>query len=222
MSDRYEAADPWDEGPEALRPPTAHEKFFRDDDGNFDYEAYYYANSAAAAAASIGRAGLADGIVYYGVADLRAEQMTPRLVEAIENFQNFEAVFGVLSPGQRTSEVEDQRMLVEPEALSAVREALEKQGTRGLGEVSGPGEFPLGARHVNEGRRVMPATPLFDCALKDRQKEMVPVAGRGSAGRMRVLLEKIRRTKNTNDVGLSEADARGQEQARGHGFGRGW
>jgi hypothetical protein len=59
MSDQYEGPDPWEEGPGAMRPPTAEEEFMPWEISA--EEANYYAN-AAAAAASIGRPDLAGGM----------------------------------------------------------------------------------------------------------------------------------------------------------------
>lgn len=219
MSDQYDGPDPWDEGPGAMRPPTS-EELFRDGDDDFDYEAHYYANITAAAA-SLGRPDLEDGIAYFGVADLRGQQITPRLVEAIENFQNLEAEAAELSVGERSPELEDQRKRVEAEARSAAREAWEKQGTPGRGQGSGPSELSRGARHVDEERRTVPVTPLFDHALKARQEETAAAAS--SAGRVRTLLEKIHGTvPKKNDAGLNESDIRSLEQSRdrSHGHGR--
>ena len=50
MSDQHDGPDPWDEGPGAMRPPTAEEEFFRDSDDDFDNEARSNAAMAAAAA----------------------------------------------------------------------------------------------------------------------------------------------------------------------------
>ena len=85
----------------------------------------------------------------------------------------------------------------------------------------GDDELSLGARHVDEGRRTTPATPIFDGALKARQEDMAAAADRDSAGRMRTLLGKIRRTDKKSDVGLNGSDARGLEHSRGRGYGRG-
>ena len=209
MSDHREETDPWIE----VQDP------FRDGDDDFDYEAHYL-RQPVEAAASIARPELADEISFFGVEDLRGEQLTPELVTAMENFQNIAAQYET----QRTPELKAQYEQGEEVASLAATKALNGSGQRNnqLTRAADVTAETGTSRHVDEDRRAVPATPVFDSALKARQEQLSTGTDRGSAGRVKAFLQRIRSTEKKNDLSPDTADsARGLEQARSRGLNRG-
>lgn len=210
MSDRYEETGP---GIEVQDP-------FRDGDDDFDYEGYYR-RQPLEAAASIGRPELADEISFFGVEELRGEQLTPEMVTAMENFQNIAAQYET----QRTPELKAQYEQGEEVASLAATKALNgsEQRNNQLTRAADIAAADTGAsRHVNEDRRAVPATPVFDSALKARQEQLSAGTERGSAERVKAFLQRIRTAEKKNDLSPDMADsARGLEQATSRVLSRG-
>lgn len=209
MSDRYEETGP---GIEVQDP-------FRDGDDDFDYEGYYR-RQPLEAAASIGRPELADEISFFGVEELRGEQLTPELVTAMENFQNIAAQYET----QRTPELKAQYEQGEgwPRSL-LLRPSVVRSG----GTTSSPVQRILLLRRGLRGTSMrtegaVPATPVFDSTLKAPQEQLSTGTERGSAGRVKAFLRRIRKAEKKNDLSPDMADsARGLEQARSRGLRRG-
>ena len=209
MSDRYEETGP---GIEVQDP-------FRDGDDDFDYEGYYR-RQPLEAAASIGRPELADEISFFGVEELRGEQLTPELVTALENFQNIAAQYET----QRTPELKAQYEQGEGVASLAAAKALSgsERGNNQLTRAADIASETGASRHVDEDRRAVPATPVFDSTLKAPQEQLSTGTERGSAGRVKAFLRRIRKAEKKNDLSPDMADsARGLEQARSRGLRRG-
>lgn len=221
MRDHYQDPAPWPEVPEPVNPSTPDvEDPFRDDDDDFDYEGHHN-RQPALAAASIARPDLEEEISLFGVGDLRGGQLDPKLVAAMEHFRNIADQYET----ERAPSLSVQYDRAEEVASIAALEAIHRSGL-GQNEFNRAVEIAASggaARHVDDGRRTAPATPLFDRALKANQEEMAKEAQRSSAGRVRAFLEKIRTKGKKNVHGPDVSDsARSLEQAKDRGLRRGW
>ncbi|MDJ0318878.1 hypothetical protein [Arthrobacter antibioticus] len=220
MSNDYAAPESLDEVPKAMDQATPEMVDpFRDGDDDFDYEGHYH-RQPVEAAASIARPELADEISFFGVEDLRGAELSPELVTAMGDFRNIAAQYET----HRTPELKAQYEQSEEGATTAATEALKRSQQRNnqLTRAADIAADTGASRHVDEDRRTVPATPVFDSALKARQEQISTGVGRGSAVRVKTFLQRIRVSEKKNDLGQDIADsARGLEQARNRGLSRG-